>query len=146
MVLVFPKILVVGGVVESTQLPAGNPLRSTLPIGVVQVGWVITPTITGAGVELTVIDLLLLQPVVVSVKVRVTVPTPTPVTTPAAVTVAMALSPLDQVPPVLGVTLAVWFTQTSVAPPNIGLSGIGSITAAVDGTEVQPSLLVTENV
>ena len=29
------------------QLPAGSPLRTTLPVAVVQVGWVITPT-TGA--------------------------------------------------------------------------------------------------
>ena len=38
MVLVLPEILLVGGKVESTQLPAGNPLRFTLPVGVLQVG------------------------------------------------------------------------------------------------------------
>ena len=31
----------------TVQLPAGSPLRTTLPVAVVQVGWVITPT-TGA--------------------------------------------------------------------------------------------------
>jgi hypothetical protein len=145
-VSVLPEMLLVGGIDESTQLPAGNPLRSTLPVGVVQVGWETTPTITGVGVEFTLMDLELLQPVAVSVKVRVAVPVLTPVTIPALVTVAMALSLLDQVPPELGVTLAVLPTQTSVAPPSIGLSGIGSIIAGVDGAEIHPSLLVTENV
>ena len=143
---VLPEMLLVGGVDESTQLPAGNPLRFTLPVGVVQVGWVITPTITGVGVEFTVINLELLQPVDVSVKVRVAVPLLTPVTRPALVTVAMPLSLLDQVPPVLGVTLAVLPTHTIDAPPSIGLSGIALIITGADGAEVQPVLFVTEKV
>ena len=31
------------------QLPAGKPLKSTLPVGVVQVGWVIVPTVGALG-------------------------------------------------------------------------------------------------
>ena len=139
---VLPEMLLVGGIVESSQLPAGNPLRSTLPVGVVQVGWVITPTITGTGVEFTIIEMVLLQPLAVSVKVRVAVPVLTPVTTPALVTVAMALSLLDQVPPVLGVTLAVLSSQTIVAPPSTGLSGICSMVMSVDGSEEHPRLFV----
>lgn len=102
--------------------------------------------ITGVGVEFTVMDLVLLQPEAVSVKVRVAVPLPTPVTRPALVTVAMALLLLDQVPPILGVTLAVLPTQTSVAPPSTGLSGSGSMITFVDGFEEHPSLFITVNV
>ena len=29
--------------------PAGNPLKATLPVGVVQVGWVMVPTIGEVG-------------------------------------------------------------------------------------------------
>jgi len=32
------------------QLPAGNPLRTTLPVATVQVGWVIVPTTGAEGV------------------------------------------------------------------------------------------------
>ena len=32
------------------QLPAGNPLNSTLPVATRQVGWVMVPTIGAAGV------------------------------------------------------------------------------------------------
>ncbi len=33
------------------QLPAGRPLRATLPVASAQVGWVITPTTGAVGVE-----------------------------------------------------------------------------------------------
>ena len=99
-----PEILIVTGSVVSVQLPAGNPLRFTLPVGVVQVGCVIAPTITGAGVLFTVIGLLFVQPVEVAVNNRVVVPALTPVTTPASVTIAMLVLLLVQVPPVAGVT------------------------------------------
>ena len=32
------------------QLPVGKPLNTTLPVGTVQVGWVIVPTIGAGGV------------------------------------------------------------------------------------------------
>ena len=32
------------------QLPAGSPLRTTLPVATVQVGWVIVPTTGAEGV------------------------------------------------------------------------------------------------
>lgn len=115
-----PKVVTVTGSVVSDQLPAGNPLRFTLPVGVVHVGCVIAPTITGAGTSFTVMTLVLEHPVAVSVKVSVTFPALTPVTRPAFVTVALPLLLLIQVPPVAGVTLAVPPTHTIVAPPKTG--------------------------
>jgi len=56
---------------------------------------------TGTAVTVT-IAVLLLQLVVPSVKVKVTLPAATPVITPALVTVAIVLSLLTQVPPVVG--------------------------------------------
>ena len=32
------------------QLPAGSPVRTTLPVAVAHVGWVIVPTVGAAGV------------------------------------------------------------------------------------------------
>ena len=40
--VIFPGLIV--------QLPAGNPLNTTLPVGVVHVGWVIIPTNGELGV------------------------------------------------------------------------------------------------
>jgi hypothetical protein len=60
------------------------------------------------GAAFTVTDeVVLLQPVAVSVKVNVTLPIDTPVTNPALVTVAMVLSLLTQVPPVVGLRIKV---------------------------------------
>ena len=36
------------------QLPAGNPLNSTLPVVNAHVGWVISPTVGAVGIGLTV--------------------------------------------------------------------------------------------
>ena len=48
------------------QLPDGKPLRVTLPVGVLQVGWVGVPAVGAVGVVLTVIvtcpQLPLVQP------------------------------------------------------------------------------------
>ena len=35
--------------------PAGNPLRITLPVDKVQVGWVIIPTVGAVGVQGTIV-------------------------------------------------------------------------------------------
>lgn len=117
---VLPDVVTVTGFVVRVQLPAGNPLRFTLPVGVVHVGCVIIPTITGGGTVFTVMTLVLEQPVDVSVKVSVTVPALTPVTKPAFVIVARPVLLLVQVPPMAGVTLAVPPTHTIVAPPRTG--------------------------
>jgi hypothetical protein len=94
----------------------------------------------------TVKVLLDVQPVAVSVKVNVTVPAMIPDTTPAFVTVAIALSLLIQVPPVVGVTTAELPTHTSLAPPNIGLEGIALINTPVLAGDMQLLALTTVKV
>ena len=54
--------------------PAGKPLNATLPVGVVQVGWVMVPTIGVAGAAGTALittfaEAVEIQPVAVSVTV-----------------------------------------------------------------------------
>ena len=55
------------------QAPAGNPLKATLPVGVVQVGWVMVPTIgtaaLGTALMTTLADADEIHPVAVSVTV-----------------------------------------------------------------------------
>lgn len=75
---------------------------------------------TGVAGRLTVIDLVLTQPVAVFVKVKVTVPFSIPVTNPALVTVAIEVLLLVQVPPEAGVTLVVPPLHTAPGPPNTG--------------------------
>ena len=41
---------------------AGRPLKTTLPVGVVHVGWVIVPTTGAVGLALTVKGVGLLHP------------------------------------------------------------------------------------
>jgi len=134
------------GVLVIVQLPAGKPLNTTLPVGVVHVGCVMVPTVGALGLAFTVNALVLEQPVAVSVNVKVTAPAATPVTTPAFVTVANEVLLLDHVPPVLGVTLAVEPTHTLVAPPKTGLAGMALITTFALETEVQELAFVTVKV
>lgn len=50
------------------QLPVdGRPLNTTLPVGVVHVGWVTTPTTGAVGFAFTVNGRVLLQPSLVLV-------------------------------------------------------------------------------
>lgn len=45
------------------QLPeAGSPLKTTLPVGVIHVGWVMAPTTGAEGLAYTVNGSVLLQP------------------------------------------------------------------------------------
>ena len=74
-----------------------------------------------AGKAFTVtVEVVLLQLVTPSVKVKVTVPAATPVITPTLVTVAIALSLLTQVPPVVGDNVAVLPTQTEAGAVTTG--------------------------
>lgn len=51
-----PLYVVPPGVLMIVQLPVeGKPLKTTLPVGVVHVGWVMVPTIGAVGLALTVI-------------------------------------------------------------------------------------------
>jgi hypothetical protein len=56
-------LVVPPGLRVRVQVPeAGNPLKATLPVGVVQVGWVITPTTGAVGLAFTVKDIVLKHP------------------------------------------------------------------------------------
>ena len=56
------------------QAPAGKPLKATLPVGTVQVGWVIVPTmgdvVVGTALITTLAEATELHPVAVSVTVK----------------------------------------------------------------------------
>ena len=146
MLVVLPVVVTPPGVLVIVQLPLGKPLNTTLPDGVVHVGWVIVPTIGAVGLALTVKLLLEVQPVAVSVKVKVTVPGMIPDTTPAFVTDAIALLLLSHVPPVVGVTVAELPAHTSFAPPNTGFPGIGLTNTPALAGEIQLFELVTVKV
>jgi hypothetical protein len=46
-----PAVVVPPGVLVNVQLPVdGKPFNTTLPVAIVQVGWVIVPTAGGVGV------------------------------------------------------------------------------------------------
>ena len=97
----------------------------------------VLPTQTDAGAvttgkALTVTDeVVLLHPVAVDVNVNVAVPALTPVMTPALVTVAIALSLLVQVPPVVGDNVAVLPTQTDAGAVTTGKAFTVTFTLAV---------------
>jgi hypothetical protein len=74
---------------------------------------------TGRAFTVTAV-VVLLQLVVPSVKVKVTLPAATPVMTPALVTVAIALLLLVQVPPVVGVKMAVAPTHIDAGAVTTG--------------------------
>ena len=50
-----PMLLTAPGLRVSVQFPEGKPLRGTLPVAVVQVGWVMLPTVGAADGVVTVI-------------------------------------------------------------------------------------------
>ena len=98
------------------------------------------------GLAFTVKLLLEVHPVDVNVKVKVTVPTLIPATLPAFDTVAIKLLLLNQVPPVVGVTIAELPTHTSFTSPKTGFEGIGLIITLVLDGDPQPLALTTEKV
>lgn len=77
------------------------------------------------------------QPVAVLVNVNVAVPTAIAVTTPSLATVATPGSLLTQVPPVVGDSVVVLFTQILLAPVILTTGKAFTVTAAV-ATEIQP--------
>jgi hypothetical protein len=141
--VVLPVVVTLSGVRVIVQLPPGNPFNTTLPVGVVQVGCVIVPTIGAVGLATTVKLLLDVQPLDVSVKLKVTVPALTPETTPVFVTVAVPELLLVQVPPEVGVTVAVLPTHTSFAPPNVGLAFTVKLLLDVHPVEVSVKVKLT---
>ena len=126
-------------------VPDGNPLNTTLPVGVVQIGCVTAPAVGAFGKAFIVTTLVAIQPVALFVKVKVELPAFTPVTNPPFVTVTFPLL-LVHVPPLVGVKLIVDATHTTLGPPIVGLFGIPFITTFVLAVDVQLLLFVTVNV
>jgi hypothetical protein len=91
----------------------------------------------GFGFTVTVV-VVLLQVVVVFVKVNVALPALTPVTRPALVTVATVVLLLVQVPPVVGLNVAVLPTQTAAGAVTVGLGETVTITVFVSGQTIAP--------
>src|ERR1700688_4123447 len=79
-VVVAPVPLIAPGFI--VQLPAGSPLKSTLPVATTQVGWVIAPTtgavgVTGCALMTTLADAAEVHPAaLVTVKLYVPVASP----------------------------------------------------------------------
>jgi hypothetical protein len=81
---------------------------------------------------------VLLQVVLVLVKVKVAFPKLTPVITPPFVTVAIALLLLVHVPPVVGVSVPVFPTQTIDGDVTVGLGFTVTVTLIVSGQLIEP--------
>jgi hypothetical protein len=145
-VLAVPPVVVTPpGALVIVHEPLGNPLNTTLPVGVVHVGCVMVPIVGADGSAFTVIVFVEEQPVALSVKVSTELPAVTPVTTPVLVIDTLLLL-LLQVPPVLGVTIMVPPTQTALAPPKVGLADTALIATFDEVVEVHELLFVTVNV
>ena len=82
------------------------------------------------------------QPVEVWVNVNVTVPAETPVIRPALVMVALEILLLVHVPPVVGDTLVVLPTQTSVGPVT-ETTGLALTLIVAEAVAVHARLFVT---
>ena len=53
--MVEPVLVTAPGLRVSVQFPEGKPLRGTLPVAVVQLGWIMVPTMGAADGTVTVI-------------------------------------------------------------------------------------------
>lgn len=115
----------------------GKPCSTTLPVGLIQVGWVTVPATGIVGLVNTEKGVLPEQPSEVLTYVKVTEPAAIPVTTPELVMEAMEGLLDVHVPLEEGVTLAVEPIHTEVAPPGTGFDGIGSITTLFEEIDVQ---------
>ena len=130
------------------QAPAGRPLKATLPVGTVQVGWVIVPTIgaevVGTALITTLAEAIEVHPVAVSVTVKLNVVAgvnnvnvvvgPLPAIAPGFIVHAPAGKPLKATLPV-GTVQVGW-----VIVPTTGADVVGTalITTFADATEVHP--------
>ena len=50
MLATFPVVVIFPGLLVNVQFPEGKPLKTTLPVAVLQVGWVIVPNVGAVGV------------------------------------------------------------------------------------------------
>jgi hypothetical protein len=130
------------------QAPAGKPLKATLPVGTVQVGWVMDPTngavVVGTALITTFAEATDVQPVAVEVTVKlyvaagakpfIAVVAPLPVMAPGFMVQAPTGNPLKATLPV-GTVQVGW-----VMVPTIGAVVVGSalITTLAEATDVQP--------
>src|SRR5450759_1284207 len=136
-----------------TQLPAGKPLSTTLPVANAQVGCVITPTagaagVTGCALITTFADNTDVHPaalVTVSLYVPATKPeivvlTVFPATAPGLITQLPAGKPLSTTLPVANAQVGCVITPTAGAAR---VHGCASVTTFEDNTDVHPVALVT---
>ena len=65
--VVVPVVVILPGVLVIVQLPVGKPLNTTEPVGLVQLGWVIVPTVGAVGRALMVMFLVAEHPSLVLV-------------------------------------------------------------------------------
>ena len=65
--VVVPVVVILPGVLVIVQLPAGKPLNTTEPVGLVQLGWVIVPTVGAVGRAVMVMFLVAEHPSLVLV-------------------------------------------------------------------------------
>jgi hypothetical protein len=144
-----PDVVIPPGLLVNVHVPvAGRPLKSTLPVANIQVGWVMVPTKGAVGNAFIVNDWVAEtepQPLV-TVYVTVTVPAVRPVTIPPAVILAVPdTGTTDQVPPPVASVKAgvVEPTQSFAAPPPIGVTVGNAFTVKDCVTEVEPQLFVT---
>ena len=129
MVVLAPEPATAPGLI--VQLPAGSPLRTTLPVGSEQVGWVTVPVVGAAGgsgcvLIITSADAAEIQPAAfVTVKLYVPVASP----------VIVVLIPVPAIPPGLivhvpagrlfNITLPVAIVQVGwLIVPTVGAEGV----------------------
>lgn len=104
------------------------------------------PVTLTVGIAFTVNGVVVFEhPLEVFVKVKEAIPAKTPVTSPALVMVAIKLSLLVQVPPVLGDTLVILPSQILLDPTKLTVGRLTRVTDEV-ADAVHPSALVTVTV
>jgi len=152
MVVLAPVPAIAPGLI--VQLPVGNPLNSTLPVEIEQVGWVVVPTMGADGVAAiitTLVDASEVHPTeFVTVYAYV----------PALIAVIVLLAPVAVIPPGLIVQIPVGKPDKTTLPvdmahvgcvivPTIGADGvIGCVPIIMlsEGNDIQPTPLLTVKV
>ena len=150
-VVVAPVPLIAPGFI--VQLPAGSPLKTTLPVATVQVGWVIAPTtgavgVGGCALMATLADAGEVHPAaLVTIKLYVPVASPVmvvvapvPLMAPGFIVQLPAGSPLKTTLPVATVHVGCVIAPTVGA---VGVAGCALMTTLADAGEVHPAALVT---
>lgn len=135
------------------QFPEGKPLKTTLPVGTVQVGWVIVPTIGAEGVigwvpitilaegnEMQPAPLLTVKVYVPVANPEMVVVVPEPVIAPGLIVQFPAGKPVKNTLPVATVH------DGCVIVPIVGAGGVPGfaiITISAEANEMHPTEFVT---